>query len=178
MELALPEIVLEAGAGPGGRPLPGKGCAAVDRLLAKVELHRLGRVASRFFVRPGRRARVYRVTSSPVSPSAHFVIPARALLLRRRHRRPRRDVRAAPRRAAPTRIENALRRRAPESRAPPPRPGRFYVPGIYSESPIRSRAFLSPSLLLSLGLSDRPLRAGSLGSSRRRLFASSIPRAG
>jgi len=184
LELALPQIVLEVGAGPGGRPLPGKrrAAVAVDRLLAKVELHR-GASRSR---RPGRSCLSRHVIACIASALRHpracsfFVFVVVAALVAVTVAR----VVATCGRAALTRIENALRAsfRA-ESRALPPRPRRLYVPGIYSESPIRSHVLsrslsfsLSLSLSFSPSLSDHPLRVGNLGSSHRRGYLHALYR--
>jgi len=168
LELALPQVVLEAGSWSGGRPLPGKrrasvAIARVDRLLAKVQLHRSaarrGTTVSR---RPGTivfiasRHRLYRERTSS-SPREFFRLRRRRRYrLCRRRRRPRRDVR--PRRANTHRkcTTGFLLR---ETRALPPRPMRLYAPGIYFKSIRSYRVSLfialshSNSFFLSLSLS-------------------------
>jgi len=79
LELTLPQVVLEASAGSGGRPLPGKGradvaIARIDSLLAKVQLHRDGGV-SRVDPVIASRHRLYRKRTSS-SPRGLLLVAA------------------------------------------------------------------------------------------------------
>lgn len=81
LELTLPQVILETGAGSGGRPLPGKGradvaIARIDSLLAKVQLHRDGGV-SRVDPVIASRHRLYRKRTSS-SPRGLLLVVAAA----------------------------------------------------------------------------------------------------
>lgn len=79
LELTLPQVILEASAGSGGRPLPGKGradVARIDSLLAKVQLHRDDGV-SRVDPVIASRHRLYRKRTSS-SPRGLLLVAAAA----------------------------------------------------------------------------------------------------
>lgn len=155
LELTFPQVILEAGARPGGRPLPGKGradvaIARIDRLFAKVQLHRGGGV-SRVDPVIASRHRLYRerTSSSPrgflfVAAAANVVVVVAVTFVATRDR------------AAIIRIEDAYfgLPSARETRAlPQQRPMRFLRVKNVFQARRRSFAFVRFSLSLSIYIS-------------------------